>query len=156
MSEAAVSSAQPAFIPPWLRHAIRTVFHLIFDAAAVVAAWRLAYLWRFESSFWSKRLQPASAAPYFLHAKALWLVAPLLIFLIWRERIYQRSWMDGYDRFLKIARACLLGTGAVMLATFIVARLDYSRLMMLLFFPASVAALTLSQFLVLGLDGVVK
>jgi exopolysaccharide biosynthesis polyprenyl glycosylphosphotransferase len=156
VSEAGVSPARTAFVPPWLRHAIRTVLHFILDAAAVAAAWRLAYLWRFQSAIWNKKFQAAASAPYFLHEKALWLVIPLFIFLIWRERIYQRSWMDGYDRFLKIARACLLGTGAVMLATFIVARLDYSRLMMLLFFPASVAALTISQFLALALDGAVK
>ncbi|HVA67203.1 MAG TPA: sugar transferase [Elusimicrobiota bacterium] len=35
MSEAAVSSAHSAFIPPWLRHAVRTVLHLIFDATAL-------------------------------------------------------------------------------------------------------------------------
>ncbi|MDE2291116.1 MAG: hypothetical protein KGL53_03445, partial [Elusimicrobia bacterium] len=155
-AKASAAGGGKFLVPPWLRHALRTVFHLAFDAAAVAGAWYLAYLCRFEGIFRLRRLPAPPPPPFFLHWETLWLAVPMWLFLLWREDVYQRSWMDGYDRFLKVAKACFLGTGGVMLATFIVARMDYSRLMLLLLFPLSIATLTLSQFLALLLDALIK
>ncbi|MDD5658096.1 MAG: sugar transferase, partial [Elusimicrobia bacterium] len=56
-------------------------------------------------------------------------------------------------RLLKIVKGCLLGTLATLVATYIYSRLEYSRMMLVLVGPISVALVSLSQTIVLWIDG---
>lgn len=148
----APASARAA-LPPWLRHAVRTALHLVLDAAAVAAAYRLAYLMRFHWETWVRLFPiPGEVPDWVIYRQLLLVVVPLWLILFWSSCRLYTAWMSGADRFLQILKGCLLGTAATMFATYIYSRLEYSRMMLLLAFPISAFLVWLSHWLVLKLD----
>jgi FlaA1/EpsC-like NDP-sugar epimerase len=88
-----------------------------------------------------------------LYSKILYAVVPLWLAIFWyASRLYDAPWISSADRFLRIAKGCLLSTVATMTATYIYSRLEYSRMMLALVLPISVALVCLSQALVLWID----
>ncbi len=144
-------------IPAWLRHAARTGLHLTLDAAAVVTSYGLAYLWRFHWIRWVNAFPISGALPEWgLYANMLWIVTPLWLMLFWYSaRLYDSPWMSAADRFLKIVKGCFLGTVAALTATYIFARLEYSRMMLIMALPVSVILVSTSQAVVLWVDGLI-
>ncbi len=141
-------------LPPWMRGALRTALHLCLDAAAVTAAYRLAYLWRFESERWVAAFPITGVIPgWALYGNLLYAVLPLwLILLGYSSRLYGATWMSGADRFLKIVKDCTLATVAALAASYIYSRLEYSRMMLAMVLPISVVLVCLSQTLILWVD----
>ena len=141
-------------LPLWLRDALRTALHLTLDGAAVAASYRLAYLWRFHSARWTAAFPITGVVPEWeLYGKLLYAVVPLWLMILWySSRLYDTPWMSGADRFLKIAKGCFLATVAVLAATYVYSRLEYSRMMLVLVLPTSVALVSASQALVLWVD----
>lgn len=149
----APAAAASMGLPPWLRHALRTVLHLAFDALAVAAAYRLAFWARFEWSWFVTQIPTVGEAALWEKYEGLLRTAvPIWLFLLYRSRLYTASWMTGADRFLQIARACALGTGTTLVAAFLYERLAFSRLMLAGVFPVSLVLLSFSQWLALKLD----
>jgi exopolysaccharide biosynthesis polyprenyl glycosylphosphotransferase len=143
-------------LPPWLRHAIRSVLHLAADAAAVAASYYLAYLIRFRWDWWVARFPiPGAATPeWALYHKVLFAVVPLWLGIFWySSRLYNNPWLGSADRFLHILKGCALGAAATMTMTYVYSRLEYSRMMLLLVFPISIVLVSASQALVLWIDG---
>jgi exopolysaccharide biosynthesis polyprenyl glycosylphosphotransferase len=145
-------------LPPWLREALRTALHLALDGAAVSAAYALAYLWRFRWARWVAAFPITGLMPQWgLYSKLLYAVVPLWLMILWHSsRLYDTPWMSWADRFLKIAKGCFLATVAVMAATYVYSRLEYSRMMLALALPVSVVLLSASQALVLGVDSLLS
>ena len=146
-----VRTARPASrtqaLPPWLRHALRTVLHLVADVAAIAVSYRLAYSIRFN---W---LPLSSGVPdWEIYRQMLLLAVPLWLFFFASTCRLYTSWMGFADRFLQIVKGCLLGTAATMFATYIYSRLEYSRLMLLLVWPISSVLVGLGHALVVKLD----
>ena len=141
-------------LPLWLRHGLRMTLHLALDAAAVAASYRLAYLWRFRWARWVLAFPIPGAMPeWALFGKILYAVVPLWLMIFWyAARLYDAPWISGADRFLRIAKGCLLSTVATMAATYVYSRLEYSRMMLGLVLPLSVFLVCLSQALVLWVD----
>lgn len=144
----------PAALPPWLRHAIRSVLHLALDACAVIAAYYLAYLVRFHWAWWTARFPAAGGTPeWFIFQRLLYAVVPLWLGFYWYSaRLYDSPWMAPADRFLAIAKGALLGATGALLATYIYSREEYSRMLMLLAWPLGTALTGASHALVLALD----
>ncbi|MCX5796595.1 MAG: sugar transferase [Elusimicrobia bacterium] len=142
-------------LPLWLRHGSRTALHLALDAAAVAAAYRLAYLWRFRSERWVAAFPiPGRVPGWELYGQMLYAVVPLWLMIFWYSaRLYDAPWISGADRFLKIVKGCLLATVATMAATYVYSRLEYSRMMLAMVLPLSAGLVCLSQALVLWVDG---
>ncbi|MFI5360719.1 MAG: sugar transferase [Elusimicrobiota bacterium] len=140
-------------LPPWLRHALRTVLHLAFDAAAVAAAYRLAFWARFE---WGAflALVPLSGNPdvWSNYQGLLYAAVPIWLVLFHLNALYTASWLSGADRFIQIFKACALGTGTTLVAAFLYERLAYSRLMLAGVFPISLVLVCASQALALWID----
>ncbi len=140
-------------LPPWLRHTLRTALHLAFDAAAVAAAYRLAFAARFE---WSAflALVPLSGRPdvWANYQGLLYAAVPIWLFLLHRNKLYTESWVSLADRFLQIVKACALGTGTILIAAFLYSRLAYSRVLLAGVFPIALVLVCLSQALVLWID----
>ena len=151
--EAAVPAAPTAGLPPWLRHALRTVCHLAFDAAAVAGSYRLAFWLRFQSAWFLARF-PLSGDPvaWSSYQSLLYAAVPIWLILFNSNRLYSAYWGTSADRFLQIVKACALGAGATLVAAFMYERLAYSRLMLSSVFPVSVALVSLSQTLALWID----
>jgi exopolysaccharide biosynthesis polyprenyl glycosylphosphotransferase len=143
-----------ARLPLWLREGLRTALHLACDAAAVAAAYRLAYLWRFHSERWVAAFPiPGPVPDWTLYAKLLYAVVPLWLMILWyAARLYEAPWLSLADRLIRIAKGCLLAAAAVMVATYVYSRLEYSRMMLVLALPVSVVLVSASQALVLWLD----
>jgi exopolysaccharide biosynthesis polyprenyl glycosylphosphotransferase len=142
-------------LPPWLRHTLRTVLHFAADALAVAAAYRLAYLWRFDLGWWVARfpIPGGSAPPWSLYQRILPAVVPLWLLIFWySSKLYSSPWMTWADRFLQILKGCILGTGATLVATYIYGRLAYSRMMLLVALPIAAFLVTVGQTIVLWLD----
>lgn len=155
-----LASARPsktvpaAALPPWLRHAIRTILHLALDACAVAAAYYLAYLVRFRWDWWTARFPAAGGVPeWFIFQRLLYAVVPLWLGFYWYSaRLYDSPWMAPADRFLAIAKGSFLGSMGALLATYIYSREEYSRMLMLLAWPLGTALASVSHSLVLTLD----
>lgn len=140
-------------LPPWLRHAIRTLCHLCLDAAAVAAAYRLAHWMRFDWAWLAARLPPSGAPdPWPVYGGLLRAAVPVWLLTLYANRLYTASWMSAGDRFLQIAKSALLGTGAVLVFAFLYERLAYSRAMLAGVFPIGLGALLISHGLALWLD----
>lgn len=149
------STTPSAVLPPWLRHTLRTVLHFAADALAVAAAYRLAYLVRFDLDWLIARFPiPGGAAPpWSLYERILPAVVPLWLLIFWySSKLYSSPWMTWADRFLQILKGCLLGTGATLVATYIYGRLAYSRMMLLTALPIAAFLVTAGQTLVLWID----
>ncbi|MBI3553467.1 MAG: sugar transferase [Elusimicrobia bacterium] len=147
-------AASAVWLPPWLRHALRTVLHLLCDALAIWTAYRLAYLLRFDLAWWVRRFPvPGDIPPWSLYERILPAVVPLWLLIFWySSKLYNSSWMTWADRFLQIVKGCVLGTGATLVATYIYGRLAYSRMMLVLALPTAAVLVTLGQTVVLWLD----
>ncbi len=140
-------------LPPWLRHALRTTLHLGFDAAAVAAAYRLAFWVRFEWAWFVTQIPPTGgAAAWDKYQGLLSAAVPIWLFCLYSSRLYTASWMTGADRFLQILRACTLGTGTTLVAAFIYERLEFSRVLLASVLPLSLMLVSLTQWLTLKLD----
>ncbi|MBI5239992.1 MAG: sugar transferase [Elusimicrobia bacterium] len=140
--------------PQTLRAALRAGLHLVCDAAAVVAAYRLAYLWRFRSEAWVAAFPvPGPVPDWTLYAKLLYAVVPLWLMILWyAARLYEAPWLGLADRLIRIVKGCCLAAAAVMVATYVYSRLEYSRMMLMLALPISAVLVSASQALVLWLD----
>lgn len=154
--------SQKPGLPAWLRHGLRTTLHIALDAAAVAAAYRLAYLWRFKSSRWVDAFPipypiPGGMPGWELYAKMLYAVVPLWLFIFWySSRLYGSPWLSGANRFLKVVKGCGLATVATLAATLVYSRLEYSRMMLSMVLPISVLTVSASQALVLWLDSLLS
>jgi exopolysaccharide biosynthesis polyprenyl glycosylphosphotransferase len=153
--DVAAAAASPALgLPPWLRHALRTVCHLLLDALAVAAAYRLAFWMRFEWAWFIAQIPPTGEpALWAKYQGLLYAAVPIWLTLLYASRLYTASWMTGADRFLQIAKACAQGTGTTLVAAFLYERLAFSRLMLAGVFPISLVLLCATQWLALTLDG---
>ena len=140
-------------LPPWLRHALRTACHFALDAAAVAAAYRMAFWIRFEWPFFLARM-PLSGAPevWANYQGILPAAVPIWLVILHLNRLYTASWLSPSDRFLQIMKSCVLGTGTMLVAAFLYERLAYSRLMLAGVLPVSLALVCLSQALALWID----
>jgi exopolysaccharide biosynthesis polyprenyl glycosylphosphotransferase len=138
---------------PWLRHAVRTVLHIVLDGAAVALAYGVAYLIRFHWDFWTSQFPVIGVTPdWALYERILYAVVPLwLAIFFYSSRLYS-GWLGSADRFLQIVKGAALGAGATMISTYIYQRLQYSRMMLLLVFPVAVLFVCVSQAIVLWLD----
>ncbi|MBI4375851.1 MAG: sugar transferase [Elusimicrobia bacterium] len=141
-------------MPPWLRHAFRTVLHLACDAVAIIAAYALAYWVRFHWEWWMAHFPITGVVPpWSVYQRILYAAVPLWIMIFWySSRLYHNHWMTTSDRFLQILKGCVLATAATLVATYIYSRLEYSRMMLMLAMPAAAALVTLSHALVLRFD----
>jgi len=150
----AVQKLSSAGLPRWLRGLLRTGLHLALDGVAVVAAYWAAYRLRFHHPLVTALLPVPGVDPgWRLYAEIMWTVVPIWLGLFWyASRLYSRQWISVYDRFLQIAKTACLGTGAVLVATYIYSRLEYSRVMLLLAGPLALVTVSVSQALVLWLD----
>jgi exopolysaccharide biosynthesis polyprenyl glycosylphosphotransferase len=150
------SASRAAALPPWLRHALRTVLHLSLDAAAVSAAFYLAYLVRFRWAWWVAQfpIQGTRVPEWSLYGRLLYALVPLWLAIFWYScRLYATPWMSATDRFLRILKGSVMGVGATLVATFIYSRLAYSRMMLLCVLPIGALLVSVSQGLTLFLDG---
>lgn len=141
-------------LPRWFRHLVRTALHLGLDSGSVVLAYWAAYELRFHSPAFTARVPVIGDDPgWELYRRLLFAVVPIwLAIFFYASRLYTRPWLGALDRFLEILKGSLLGTLAVLAATYIYARLEYSRLMMLLAGPLAAGGVCLTQLLVLKLD----
>ena len=141
-------------VPRWLRHSTRVVLHLLLDAAAVAASYRLAYELRFHNAAFASIFPLRGEDPgWHLYSRLLFAIVPMWIALFgYDSRLYSATHRPAADRFLMVVRAAMLGTLATMAATFVYSRLAYSRLMLLMAGPCAVALVSISQWLVLRID----
>ena len=140
-------------LPPWLRHGLRTVGHLLFDALAITAAYRIAFWARFEWSWLVARIPLAGAAvTWDKYQGLLYAAVPIWLLLLRSNRVYSASFMSSADRFLQIAKSAALGTLTTLAAAFLYERLAYSRVMLAIVFPIGIVLLCVSQTLALWLD----
>jgi len=140
-------------LPPWLRHGLRTLGHLCFDALAITASYRAAFWARFEWP-WLVSLIPLSGdtVPWEAYQGLLYAAVPIWLLLLRSNRVYTASYMGSADRFIQIAKAAALGTLATLAAAFLYERLAYSRVMLAVVFPIGIVFLSASQSLALWLD----
>lgn len=140
-------------LPLWLRHATRTVLHLALDAAAVAAAYRLAFWARFQWPFFVSLVPlSGSAVTWANYEGLLYAAVPIWMVLLHLNRLYTSAWLSAADRFVQIFKACALGTGTTLVAAFLYERLAYSRLMLAGVLPISIVLISLSHALVLWVD----
>lgn len=148
------AAASPAPLPPWLRHAIRTVLHFLCDAAAVAAAYRLAYAARFHWGPLTGIFPPVGGVPpWALYARIMYAVVPLWLMIFWySSKLYDNPWLGVMDRLLAVLKGTVLAGGATLVATYIYGRLEFSRMMLLLAVPFGAFLVCVSQAVVLWLD----
>lgn len=140
-------------LPPWLRHGLRTLGHLLFDAAAVAAAYRVAFWARFEWPWLVSRIPLSGEAVGWVEYQGLLYAAvPIWLLLLRSNRVYSASYMSAADRFIQIVKAAALGTLTTLAAAFLYERLAYSRVMLAVVFPIGIVLLSLSQTLALWFD----
>jgi len=140
-------------LPPWLRHGLRTLGHLSFDALAVAAAYRTAFWSRFEWAWLVSRIPlSGETVPWGNYQGLLYAAVPIWLLLLRSNRVYTASYMGSSDRFIQIVKAAALGTLTTLAAAFLYERLAYSRVMLAIAFPIGVVLLCLSQTLALWLD----
>jgi exopolysaccharide biosynthesis polyprenyl glycosylphosphotransferase len=147
-----VPAAAPG-LPPWLRHALRTAFHLAFDAAAVTTAYRVAFWARFDwRAFLALVPLSGNVEVWAKYQGLLYAAVPIWLVLLHLNKLYVSSWMSAADRFVQIFKACVLGTLTTLVAAFLYERLAYSRLMLAGVFPISLALVCVSQAAALWID----
>ena len=140
-------------LPPWLRHGLRTAGHVIFDALAVAAAYRLAFWARFEWSWLVARIPlSGEAVGWDKYQGLLYAAVPIWLLLLRSNRVYTASYMGSADRLIQIVKSAALGTLTTLAAAFLYERLAYSRVMLAISFPIGVVLLSLSQTLALRFD----
>lgn len=140
-------------LPPWLRHALRTILHLALDAAAVMAAYRLAHWARFDWAWFVARLPPSGEPDsWAFYGSLLRAAVPVWLMILYANKLYTASWMSAGDRFLQLAKSALLGTGAVLVFAFLYSRLAYSRVLLAGVFPFGLGLLMMSHALALWVD----
>ncbi|HEX4046351.1 MAG TPA: sugar transferase [Elusimicrobiota bacterium] len=145
--------APAAGLPPWLRHALRTALHLLFDAAAVTAAYRAAFWARFEwPAFLARVPLSGVAVTWSSYEGLLYAAVPIWLVILHLNKLYTASWLSAADRFVQIFKACALGTGTILVAAFLYERLAYSRLMLAGVFPLALLFVCASQALALAID----
>ncbi len=145
--------ARASGVPPWLRHGLRTLGHLILDAIGVAAAYRLAFWARFEWQWLVVRLPlSGEAVAWSNYQILLYAAVPIWLLLMSSTRAYTASYMGSSDRFIQIAKTAALGTMTTLAAAFLYERLAYSRVMLAIVFPIGVILLSFSQTLALWLD----
>ncbi len=153
--EAPAASAPQAGLrlPPWLRHGLRTVGHIVFDALAVGAAYRAAFWMRFEWAWFVARIPlSGEAVAWSNYQGLLYAAVPIWLLLLRSNRVYTASYMGSADRFLQIVKSAALGALTTLAAAFLYERLAYSRLMLAGVFPFGVVLLCATQTLALWLD----
>lgn len=140
-------------LPPWLRHSLRTACHLVLDATAVAAAYRLAHWARFEWT-WFATLLPPSGEPdsWGVYGNLLRAAVPIWLLILYANKLYTATWMSAGDRFLQLAKSALLGTGAILVFAFLYSRLAYSRVLLAGVFPIGLFLLLTSHALTLWFD----
>ena len=153
-AETPVPTRSPAVgLPPWLRHGLRTLGHLSFDALAVAAAYRLAFWARFEWVWLVSRIPfSGDAVGWDKYQGLLYAAVPIWLLLLRSNRVYTASYMGSADRFIQIAKSAALGTLTTLAAAFLYERLAYSRVMLAMALPVGVILLCVSQTLALWLD----
>lgn len=152
-AEPAETGAPVMGLPPWLRHGLRTVGHIVFDAAAVALAYRAAFWMRFEWAWFVARVPLSGHAESWVKYQVLLNAAvPIWLLLLRSNRVYTASYMGSADRFLQIVKAAALGALTTLAAAFLYERLAYSRVMLAGVFPFGVVLLCASQTLALWLD----
>ncbi|HAH05449.1 MAG TPA: hypothetical protein DCM05_02810 [Elusimicrobia bacterium] len=141
-------------LPRWLRHLVRTALHLGLDAGAILLAYWAAYELRFHHAGFTARVPVIGDDPgWELYRRLLFAVVPIwLAIFFYASRLYTRPWLSALDRLLEIFKGAVLGTLAVLAATYIYARLEYSRLMMLMAGPIAALSVSLAQLVVLKID----
>jgi len=140
-------------LPPWLRHGLRTAGHLLFDALAVGAAYRLAFWARFEWPWLVSRIPFSGAAVgWDKYQGLLYAAVPIWLLLLRSNRVYSASYMSAADRFIQLVKAAALGTLTTLAAAFLYERLAYSRVMLAIVFPIGIVLLSLSQTMALWFD----
>jgi exopolysaccharide biosynthesis polyprenyl glycosylphosphotransferase len=141
-------------LPRWLRHALRVLLHLACDSAAVALAYQAAYLARFHWDPWTSLFPFSGEDPgWRLYSRLLWAVVPIWLGIFhYSCGLYEKSWRGASDRFLQVLKGATLGTLAVLAATYIYSRLEYSRMMMLMAGPIALVLVNASQVLVLEID----
>ncbi|UPT73612.1 MAG: sugar transferase [Elusimicrobiota bacterium] len=138
---------------PWLRHGLRTAGHLILDAGAVWAAYRLAYWARFEWSWLVARIPFSGDAPgWDKYEGLLYAAVPVWLLLLRSNRLYTASYMGSTDRLLQILKSAALGATSMLAAAFLYERLAFSRVMLAGAFPIGAALLCAAHALALWLD----
>ena len=151
--EAPAAAPQGGGLPPWLRHGLRTAGHVLFDAFAIAAAYRVAFWARFEWAWLISRIPyPGDPVVWNYYQGLLYAAVPIWILLMRSNRVYTASFMSSADRFIQIVKAAALGTLTTLAAAFLYERLAYSRMMLALAFPIGVVFLSVSQTLALWLD----
>lgn len=152
-AQAPVAPPPVVGLPPWLRHGLRTAGHVLFDALAITAAYRVAFWARFEWP-WLVSLIPLSGemVAWEKYQGLLYAAVPIWLLLLRSSRVYSASYMGSADRLIQLAKAAALGTLTTLAAAFLYERLAYSRVMLALAFPIGVVFLSLSQTLALWLD----
>ncbi len=144
---------QPVGLPPWLRHGLRTLGHLAFDAFAVATAYRAAFWARFEWAWLVSRIPfSGDAVAWDQYQGLLYAAVPIWLLLLRSNLVYTASYMGAADRLIQIAKSAALGTLSTLAAAFLYERLAYSRVMLAIVFPIGVVFLCLSQTLALWLD----
>ena len=140
-------------LPPWLRHGLRTLGHILFDVFAITAAYRSAFWARFEWAWLFSRIPlSGEAVAWEKYQGLLYAAVPIWLLLLRSNQVYTASFMGSADRFIQIVKAAALGTLTTLAAAFLYERLAYSRVMLALAFPIGVVLLSLSQTLALWLD----
>ncbi len=148
-----MASHDRAGLPPWLRHGLRTLGHLSFDAFAIAAAYRVAFWARFDWAWLVSRIPFSGEAVAFdKYRGLLYAAVPIWLLLLRSNRVYTASYMGSADRFIQIVKAAALGTLTTLAAAFLYERLAYSRVMLALAFPIGVVFLSASHTLALWLD----
>jgi exopolysaccharide biosynthesis polyprenyl glycosylphosphotransferase len=143
----------PKGLPPWLRHGLRTLVHVVFDAFAIAAAYRLAFWARFDWAWLIARIPlSGEAVAWDKYQGLLYAAVPIWLLLLRSNRVYTASYMGAADRLIQIAKAAALGTLTTLAAAFLYERLAYSRLMLAMAFPIGIVLLSLSHSLALWLD----
>src|SRR3989338_2528412 len=106
-------------LPSWLRHALRTCLHLLLDSAAIVLAYRAAYLLRFHSPRWASLFPIVGGDPGWpLYSRLLYAVVPIWLAVFWcSSRLYDRRSIGALDRFLQTLKGAFIGTLATLAAT---------------------------------------
>lgn len=140
-------------IPPWLRHAARTVMHLCGDSAAVVIAYKISFWARFAWAPFVSRV-PIMGDPvtWDKYSPLLLAAVPIWIVILYSNKLYTSAWLAVADRFVQIFKSCAVGTATILIAAFLYERLAYSRLMLAGVFLPALALVSLSQALVLIVD----
>ena len=106
-----LSSPPVTGLPPWLRHGLRTLGHILFDVLAITAAYRSAFWARFEWAWLFSRIPlSGEAVAWEKYQGLLYAAVPIWLLLLRSNQVYTASFMGSSDRFIQIVKAAALGT----------------------------------------------